>query len=259
MPDLSGLPFTARCPPWGFNCAVPRSQPGAECPAAPLPPPLPLQQAARGRGGCGAFAVGLQLPAPALQPDLPPPPRERPRERWVAPQNIPKVAPQNMGTTLGWDWRHRSSIRLSRMRGIVEGVFWGRGCLLSVNTLGLSRRYFGVSCACLEHFRAEQGMHHPIPTPLSPLTGRLSLSEVQLTSARPGPGTRAGWVEECTCPMGYTGQFCQSCAPGFKREIPFGGPFVSCVPCTCNQHGDCHPLTGVHPPAPPLTCCSVRG
>nr|XP_021399181.2 LOW QUALITY PROTEIN: laminin subunit gamma-3 [Lonchura striata domestica] len=77
-----------------------------------------------------------------------------------------------------------------------------------------------------------------------PMRGRLSLSKVQLTSARPGPGTRAGWVEECTCPMGYTGQFCQSCAPGFKREIPFGGPFISCVPCTCNQHGDCHPLTG---------------
>ncbi|KAM7033792.1 laminin subunit gamma-3 isoform 1-T1 [Acridotheres tristis] len=77
-----------------------------------------------------------------------------------------------------------------------------------------------------------------------PVRGRLALSKVQLTSARPGPGRRAGWVEECTCPMGYTGQFCQSCAPGFKREIPFGSPFVSCVPCTCNQHGDCHPLTG---------------
>ncbi|NXA02509.1 LAMC3 protein, partial [Nesospiza acunhae] len=77
-----------------------------------------------------------------------------------------------------------------------------------------------------------------------PGRGGLSLSEVQLTSARPGLGPRAGWVEECTCPMGYTGQFCQSCAPGFKREIPFGSPFVSCVPCTCNQHGDCHPLTG---------------
>ncbi|NXN29360.1 LAMC3 protein, partial [Nycticryphes semicollaris] len=74
--------------------------------------------------------------------------------------------------------------------------------------------------------------------------GGLSLSEVQLMSARPGSGARAGWVEECTCPPGYTGQFCQSCASGFKREIPFGGPFVSCVPCTCNQHGDCHPLTG---------------
>ncbi|XP_075027084.1 laminin subunit gamma-3 [Calonectris borealis] len=77
-----------------------------------------------------------------------------------------------------------------------------------------------------------------------PVQGRLSLSEVQLTSARPGPGARAGWVEECTCPPGYTGQFCQSCAPGFKREIPFGGSFVSCVPCACNQHGDCHPLAG---------------
>ncbi|NXK10373.1 LAMC3 protein, partial [Herpetotheres cachinnans] len=78
----------------------------------------------------------------------------------------------------------------------------------------------------------------------SPMQGGLSLSDVQLTSARPGPGARAGWVEECTCPPGYTGQFCQSCAPGFRREIPFGGPFVSCVPCACNQHGDCHPLTG---------------
>ncbi|NXJ87875.1 LAMC3 protein, partial [Corythaixoides concolor] len=77
-----------------------------------------------------------------------------------------------------------------------------------------------------------------------PVQGKLSLNEVQLTSARPGPGARAGWVEECTCPPGYTGQFCQSCAPGFKREIPFGDAFVSCVPCACNQHGDCHPLSG---------------
>ncbi|XP_009997287.1 PREDICTED: laminin subunit gamma-3 [Chaetura pelagica] len=77
-----------------------------------------------------------------------------------------------------------------------------------------------------------------------PVPGRLSLSQVQLTSAHPGLGLQAGWVEECTCPPGYAGQFCQSCAPGFKREIPFGNPFSSCVPCTCNQHGDCHPLTG---------------
>ncbi|XP_021269242.1 laminin subunit gamma-3 isoform X1 [Numida meleagris] len=77
-----------------------------------------------------------------------------------------------------------------------------------------------------------------------PRPGRLWLNRVQLTSARHGAGTRAGWVEECTCPPGYTGPFCQSCAPGFKRDIPFGGPFVACVPCTCNQHGDCEPLSG---------------
>uniref|UniRef100_A0A493T5K2 Laminin subunit gamma 3 n=1 Tax=Anas platyrhynchos platyrhynchos TaxID=8840 RepID=A0A493T5K2_ANAPP len=74
--------------------------------------------------------------------------------------------------------------------------------------------------------------------------GRLVLSEVRLTSARPGPGVQAGWVEECACPPGYSGQFCQSCAPGFKRDVPFGGPFVACVPCACNQHGDCEPRSG---------------
>ncbi|XP_044848953.1 laminin subunit gamma-3 [Mauremys mutica] len=73
---------------------------------------------------------------------------------------------------------------------------------------------------------------------------RVSLSEVQLTSARPGHSPPAQWVEECICPQGYTGQFCESCAPGYKREIPLGGPFTSCIPCTCNQHGSCDPDTG---------------
>uniref|UniRef100_A0A8C0GGQ0 Laminin subunit gamma-3 n=1 Tax=Chelonoidis abingdonii TaxID=106734 RepID=A0A8C0GGQ0_CHEAB len=74
--------------------------------------------------------------------------------------------------------------------------------------------------------------------------GKVSLSEVQLTSARPGHSVPAQWVEECICPQGYTGQFCESCAPGYKREIPLGGPFTSCIPCTCNQHGSCDPNTG---------------
>ncbi|XP_066837050.1 laminin subunit gamma-3 isoform X1 [Anser cygnoides] len=77
-----------------------------------------------------------------------------------------------------------------------------------------------------------------------PGPGRLVLSEVRLTSARLGSGVQAGWVEECACPPGYTGQFCQSCASGFKRDVPFGGPFVACVPCACNQHGDCEPHSG---------------
>ena len=34
------------------------------------------------------------------------------------------------------------------------------------------------------------------------------------------------------------GQFCESCAPGYKREPAFGGKFASCVPCQCNNHSE---------------------
>ncbi|XP_038601857.1 laminin subunit gamma-3 [Tachyglossus aculeatus] len=77
------------------------------------------------------------------------------------------------------------------------------------------------------------------------LTGRVSLREVQLGSARPGSSTPALWVESCVCPQGYAGQFCESCSPGYKREIPSGGPSTSCIPCTCNQHGSCDPESGI--------------
>ncbi|XP_015264966.1 PREDICTED: laminin subunit gamma-3 [Gekko japonicus] len=75
--------------------------------------------------------------------------------------------------------------------------------------------------------------------------GRFSLKEIRLTSARPGLSQPALWVEECTCPQGYVGQFCESCAPNFKREVPLAGPFTSCIPCSCNQHGSCDPHTGL--------------
>ncbi|XP_051552482.1 laminin subunit gamma-3-like [Myxocyprinus asiaticus] len=55
----------------------------------------------------------------------------------------------------------------------------------------------------------------------------------------------APWIELCTCPTGFAGQFCELCAPGFTRETPNGGPFSPCVPCNCNQHGICHSETGV--------------
>nr|XP_023421308.1 laminin subunit gamma-3 [Cavia porcellus] len=80
----------------------------------------------------------------------------------------------------------------------------------------------------------------------SGLSGQVLLSEVRLTSARAQQGRSppATWVETCSCPQGYTGQFCEACAPGYKREMPQGGPYVNCVPCTCNQHGTCDPSTG---------------
>ncbi|KAM8801991.1 laminin subunit gamma-3 [Rhynchonycteris naso] len=80
---------------------------------------------------------------------------------------------------------------------------------------------------------------HPRPS------GQVFLTEVQLTSAQRGLSPPASWVETCSCPKGYVGQFCESCAPGYKRETPLGGPYANCVPCTCNRHGTCDPDTGI--------------
>ncbi|XP_018430707.1 PREDICTED: laminin subunit gamma-1 [Nanorana parkeri] len=72
------------------------------------------------------------------------------------------------------------------------------------------------------------------------------LEEVTLVTAQPGSGDLAPWVEVCSCPVGYIGQFCESCAPGYRRENPNLGPYSPCVLCTCNGHSDsCDPETGV--------------
>ncbi|XP_054440811.1 laminin subunit gamma-3 [Pteronotus mesoamericanus] len=76
-------------------------------------------------------------------------------------------------------------------------------------------------------------------------SGQVFLTAVRLASAQRGLSPPALWVETCSCPKGYVGQFCESCAPGYKRETPLGGPYASCVPCTCNQHGTCDPNTGI--------------
>ncbi|XP_058998585.1 laminin subunit gamma-3 isoform X1 [Mustela lutreola] len=76
-------------------------------------------------------------------------------------------------------------------------------------------------------------------------SGQVFLTEGRLTSAQRGLSPPASWVETCSCPKGYAGQFCESCAPGHKRETPLGGPYTDCVPCTCNQHGTCDPHTGI--------------
>ncbi|XP_018015390.1 laminin subunit gamma-1 isoform X2 [Hyalella azteca] len=76
--------------------------------------------------------------------------------------------------------------------------------------------------------------------------GRGYLDDVRLETARPGQfGLPASWVEMCTCPLGYVGQYCESCAPGFRHDPPNGGPFASCTPCNCNNHADvCDSETG---------------
>ncbi|XP_054274289.1 laminin subunit gamma-1-like isoform X2 [Macrosteles quadrilineatus] len=72
------------------------------------------------------------------------------------------------------------------------------------------------------------------------------LDDVKLHTARRGAaGAPASWVEMCTCPTGYVGQFCESCAPGSRHDPPNGGPFAPCVSCNCNGHADiCDADTG---------------
>nr|XP_034979554.1 laminin subunit gamma-2 [Zootoca vivipara] len=71
------------------------------------------------------------------------------------------------------------------------------------------------------------------------------LSNVLLDSAQPTSGTPASWVEKCVCPVGYQGQFCEKCAPGYKREDPARlGALSNCVLCSCQGGGTCDPDTG---------------
>ncbi|XP_071512701.1 laminin subunit gamma-1 isoform X2 [Panulirus ornatus] len=76
--------------------------------------------------------------------------------------------------------------------------------------------------------------------------GRGFLDDVMLETARRGVfGAPASWIEICTCPEGYVGQFCESCAPGYRHNPANGGPFATCIPCDCNNHADiCDSETG---------------
>lgn len=73
-----------------------------------------------------------------------------------------------------------------------------------------------------------------------------SLDDVVLETARRGTfGNPANWVEICTCPDGYVGQFCESCMLGRRHEPTHDGSFAPCVPCDCNKHGTiCDTETG---------------
>lgn len=75
------------------------------------------------------------------------------------------------------------------------------------------------------------------------LSGRGYLDNVQLVSAQPGNGVRAHWVQTCSCPLGYEGDFCERCSVGFRRRSPEDGAFSPCEPCKC-RGGSCDPQTG---------------
>ncbi|XP_078599139.1 laminin subunit alpha-2-like isoform X15 [Branchiostoma floridae x Branchiostoma japonicum] len=73
-----------------------------------------------------------------------------------------------------------------------------------------------------------------------------SLSSVSMESASSeavGP-TLASDVEQCQCPIGYTGLSCEGCIKGFRRVNGqlYGG---QCEPCQCNGHAEeCDDVTG---------------
>lgn len=55
----------------------------------------------------------------------------------------------------------------------------------------------------------------------------------------------ANWVEKCSCPKAYVGDYCEECAPGYKHEPANGGPYSTCIPCDCNGHAHiCDTATG---------------
>ncbi|XP_056648982.1 laminin subunit gamma-1-like isoform X1 [Diorhabda sublineata] len=72
------------------------------------------------------------------------------------------------------------------------------------------------------------------------------MEKFRLESAlRGGAGEPAHWIETCDCPTGYTGQFCESCAPGYRHSPARNDPFLPCVPCDCNNHASiCDSETG---------------
>lgn len=82
---------------------------------------------------------------------------------------------------------------------------------------------------------------HPSSPDTSQLA-RVTLTSALISSGRASPS--APWVESCSCPPGFTGQFCEQCSPGFTRQHPGRGPLSPCVPCNCHQHGTCHQETG---------------
>lgn len=76
--------------------------------------------------------------------------------------------------------------------------------------------------------------------------GDAYLDDFELQTAHRGAaGNVARWIEQCQCPEGYVGQFCESCAPGYRHSPANGGPFMPCIPCDCNKHAEiCDSETG---------------
>nr|XP_006821841.1 PREDICTED: basement membrane-specific heparan sulfate proteoglycan core protein-like [Saccoglossus kowalevskii] len=80
-----------------------------------------------------------------------------------------------------------------------------------------------------------------------PLMTYTSISDISLDFAVPRPTgqERAVLVEDCTCPLGYSGLSCEDCAIGYRR-VENNQYLGTCVECNCNGHASqCDQDTGV--------------
>ncbi|KAH9504452.1 hypothetical protein Btru_063679 [Bulinus truncatus] len=75
----------------------------------------------------------------------------------------------------------------------------------------------------------------------------VTLRDLRMDIAVPTVGiVAAPEVERCTCPDGYSGLSCQSCAPGFVRVEDPRTALGRCTRCNYNGHSNsCDPNTGV--------------
>ncbi|XP_064610527.1 LOW QUALITY PROTEIN: basement membrane-specific heparan sulfate proteoglycan core protein-like [Liolophura sinensis] len=74
-----------------------------------------------------------------------------------------------------------------------------------------------------------------------------TIRDVSLDIAVPQPTGlgEAPMVESCSCPEGYSGLSCQTCAAGYLRVQDTTTPLGRCIRCNCNGHGtSCDPQTG---------------
>lgn len=77
-----------------------------------------------------------------------------------------------------------------------------------------------------------------------------ALNHIRITESRTDVGVKAYLVEECQCPIGYTGYSCESCAELYQRD-PISNQCVSS--CNCNGHSET--CTGYDPH---ITCVNCR-
>ena len=77
-------------------------------------------------------------------------------------------------------------------------------------------------------------------------TVEAGISEISMDigQERRTEGGLASAVEECSCPPGYKGLSCESCAPGYTRS-GLGLYLGTCQPCDCNgKSSTCDPEVG---------------